>query len=108
MTWVISSSGKNLSVIKADLDKYVSIQSVWFEVVNRCKERNAGFCETSLFIKKHATTMKNHDLFGVTVYFTGREPELIGCEWKNITTKGYHSFVFFVFMKQFYITCILV
>ena len=92
-TWVVKTSGRNVSVITAHLDSPDTFQTRLFTVVNGCSESTPGFCEISLLLKETAINRRNADTFDVAISFSDDRENMRGCEVKNIKINGLLSLV---------------
>ena len=90
VTWVVSNSGKIISLITADLaDQSINAgQNGSFRVDNLCTSDKNKSCFSKLFVKKSAIEMEKNDIFDVTISVSSYDGNMRGCTLKNVILKG--------------------
>ena len=86
-TWLISTSGKLISIITTDIDTLRAKDVKGVSIVQNMKGEE---CTTRLVVyeKNMRKLLFDVDNYDVTVMFTGQDGVMEGCELRNIKNKG--------------------
>ena len=90
VTWVVSNSGKIISLITADLaDQSINAgQNESFRVDNLCASDGNKSCFSKLFVKESAIEMEKESNFDITISISSYDGNMRGCAVKNAILKG--------------------
>ena len=103
VTWVVSTSGKIVSLITADLS--IFDQTGPFRVDNYCTDEDEDKepCVSNFLVKESAIEVEKEDMFDVSVYLATYNGVMRGCEMKNVIIKGLNCLLLFnaIFVKTF-------
>ena len=111
VTWVVSNSGKILSLITADLaDQSINAgQNESFRVDNLCASDGNKSCFSKLLVKESAVEIEKDGNFDVTISISSYDGNMRGCTVKNVILKGLYCLLLFYnisYLLRVVFTCV--